>query len=212
MDLDLLGDWGEPLSPSKYDGLIRQAVERSAGCCAYCKVQMPVTGTSRYAGLHACPYPRGAAPELPNLVTLCSFCVHLNSLDNLKNKGVFVELPWLSQSELINILRIVYCVQKSDNPTLRNTGVYKASSALVEALARLPRKWEEHYFDGSVERVSEAVSAHKGFEDKENPEHVVYINRLRFFFHAEEFKDALQFWLPTIEAQIMNAESEEASI
>lgn len=203
----LIHNWGNPLSPKTHSSLIIQAVKRFDGCCLYCNFKMPQTANNPYAGLSVCKLnPEGSA-ELENVVTLCAFCVNFNDLSNLIGKGVFVELPWFSQSQINNLLRIVYCAQISTDKSIQSTRVYQGSSAILNSLSRIPREWSETDFDGSVEKVLKAVNDHTGFFEKTDPNDVLYIDRLRFFFSPTPFKDAIEYWSPTVESQIMQVES-----
>lgn len=207
MSLRLIQNWSNPLSPTTHSSLIIQAVKRHDGRCLYCNLQMPQTANNPYAGLSVCKLnPEGSA-ELENLVTLCDFCVNFNDLKNLIGKGVFVELPWFSQSQLNSILRIVYCSQASRDKSIQSTRVYQGSNAVLESLARTPSEWVKSGFDGSVEMVIKAEADHTGYFEKTNPNDVLYIDRLRFYFSPILFKESIEFWTPTIESQIMKVES-----
>tara|TARA_R100001039_G_C1838330_1_gene100020 strand:+ start:409 stop:945 length:537 start_codon:yes stop_codon:yes gene_type:complete len=169
---------------------------------------MPQTANEPFAGLRVCAREEGLAIELANLVPLCGVCVRFNDLNNLIGCGQFVELPWLSQGQLTNMLRVIYCAQASSSADIQKSRVYQGSNGLLQTLARTPAEWEEHHFDGSVERVMDAVKAHTGFVDGEHPS-PLYIDRLRFFWRPEVFKDDIAFWTPTIETQILNEEYRE---
>lgn len=208
MAIRLIHNFGEPLSPQTHSSLIIQAVKHYEGCCLYCGVQMPQTGSNPYAGLSVCKFNRDGSAEIDNLITLCDFCCNFNSLEKLKGKGQFVELPWLSQSHLTNFLRVVYCSQASTDKSIQTTKIYQGSSAILESLARSPKEWAACGFDGSVEMVIKAVRDNTGFIDKTNPNDVLYIDRLRFFFSPVPFKTSIDFWLPTIESQIIKAEQD----
>lgn len=205
MDLRLIGSWTAPLNKESHGSLIIQAVKRSGGCCAFCGIKMPMTVTHPHGGLSVCVRESDISVELDNLVTLCAFCVNFNDIHNLCGLGSFVELPWLSQSDLNNFLRIVYCVQTSNDPYVKSTFIYQGSNAILESLSRTPKAWESFYFDGSVEKIIHAMEGRMGFFDKRMSSEILYIDRLRFFFHPAPFKDDIEFWRPTIEAQIIKA-------
>lgn len=201
----LLGDWGPVLSMETHGEAVREAVKASRGCCAYCGFRAPITSTHPTAGLVGALRFAGLAPEPDNLVTLCAFCEKLNSLESLKGCGSFVEVPWLSQSQLTNLLRVTYCVQASTERYIQQTNLYQGSNAIVKALARTPKGWKERNFDGSVERIIDAVRDHRGFIDASEGQ-TVYIDRLRFCFAPEPFEAAIEHWAPTVEAQLIQEE------
>ncbi|UUA75189.1 hypothetical protein [Cellvibrio sp. QJXJ] len=203
MKLQLIGHWSKPLAADKHNSLIIQAVKRFDGCCAYCAVKMPMTVTHPHGGLSVCLKDNEVPLELDNLLPLCAFCVNFNDINNLKGSGSFVELPWITQSDLTNILRVIYCVQTSSDPFVKSSYIYQGSSAILEELGRAPKQWDDFYFDGSVEKVIEAYDSAFGFFDKRSSSEVLYVDRLRFFFLPDKFKAAIDFWRPTIEAQII---------
>lgn len=203
MNLRLIGKWTNPLSVKTHNSLITQAVKRAGGCCQYCGVRMPMTATHPHGGLSVCVRDNESSIELNNVLTLCAFCVNLNDLHNLIGKGVFVELPWITQSDLTNILRIVYTIQSSLDPIVRSHYIYQGSNAILETLGRIPKAWEGIYFDGSVESILKLLNDSTGFIERKDQSEVLYVDRLRFFFHPAVFADAIDFWRPTVEAQII---------
>lgn len=205
MQLKLIGKWTKPLRKETHDSLIVQAIKRFDGCCAFCGVKMPMTITHPHGGLSVCIRDRESSIELENLIPLCAFCVNFNDVHNLKGLGTFIEMPWLSQSDINNLLRVVYCVQSSNDPYVKSSYIYQGASAIVETIGRTPEQWSEFYFDGSVEKVIEAIDTCFGFFDKRTSNDILYIDRLRFFFHPQKFIDAIEFWRPTIEAQILKS-------
>ncbi|MDQ2077394.1 HNH endonuclease signature motif containing protein [Marinimicrobium sp. ABcell2] len=209
MTMALIGGWGEPLSATRYREVIAQTVKRFDCCCGFCGVRMPQTANQPFAGLQACPIEDGLSPELANLVPLCPVCVRFNNLEKLKGCGQFVELPWLSQGQLTNLLRFFYCAQASTDANVRKSRIYLASNSVLQELARTPSSWGEFHFDGSVERVMDAVKGHTGYIEGK-ADKPLYIDRLRFLWRPEPFKEAITFWSPTIETQLLNAEYRDA--
>lgn len=203
--MKLIGSWSNPLSIKSHGDLIEQAARQSEGRCDYCGFLNALTDVNPTGGLRACVRDARLPVELRNLVCLCGFCVNLNNLDNLRGKGVFVELPLFKQSQLINILRIIYCTQSSTNPTIKDSTVYQGSTAVLRELTRIPEEWGEFEFDGSVEHIINAERTSRGYSEAiKNRQN--YIDRLRFLFRPEPFLVDIQNWLPSIEAQVANAE------
>lgn len=203
MQLKLIGQWTDPLSKETHDSLIVQAIKRFDGCCAYCGVKMPMTVTHPHGGLSVCIRDVESSIELQNLIPLCGFCVNFNDIRKLQGLGTFIEMPWLTQSDINNLLRIVYCVQSSNDHYIKSSYIYQGASAIVEAIGRTPKQWSEFFFDGSVEKVIEAIDTSFGFFDKRKSDDILYIDRLRFFFHPQNFVEDIEFWRPTIESQIL---------
>jgi hypothetical protein len=208
MELRLIGNWTKPLSVKTHNSLIIQAVKRSGGCCQYCGVRMPMTATHPNGSLSVCVIDKESSIELDNLITLCAFCVNFNDIQNLVGKGTFVELPWLTQTDLTNILRIVYSVQSSNDPIVKSHYIYQGSGAILEALGRTPSAWSEFNFDGSVESVIKLIDESTGYFERKDVNEVLYLDRLRFFFHPSAFVEAIDFWRPTVEAQIIKSMSQ----
>jgi len=202
----LIGTWSDPLDRESYHEAVHKAVKRSEGVCAYCGFKSPRSLANPQAGLNVCLLDPSGAPDANNLVTLCDICVRFNDLRNLIGLGEFVELPWLTQSQVTNMLRIAYCVQASSNSMVKQTRLYQGAHAILDELARTPKAWEENGFDGSVEKVMQAEADHRGYMDKVQSSDVVYIDRLRFFFSPSAFKESIQLWLPTVENQVMQVE------
>lgn len=209
MTMALIGPWGEPLSGARYGEVIAQTVNRARCRCGFCGVQMPQTASEPLAGLQVCTVEDGLSVELANLVALCPVCVKFNSLEKLKGCGQFVEMPYFSQGQLTNFLRYIYCAQTSTDESVRKSRIYLASNSLLQTFARTPSAWAEYHFDGSVERVIDAVKGHAGYIDGQGGR-PLYIDRLRFLWRPEPFSEAIKFWTPTIETQILSEEYRDA--
>ena len=212
--MDLIGDWTDPLlqedeykiGEGQYYSLLKQVAQETKGTCQCCGFQMPLSSTDPTGALNLCLSPRESVVDKDNAVTLCDGCVRLNSLDNLAGAGQFVELPWISQSDLTNALRVIYCVQASNDERVHKTRVWQGSNNILTALARHPENWKPLGFDGSPEMVKDTIDNDKGFYQKEGKNSRLYIDRLRFFFHRKAEPPAIERWKPVIETQVIQAE------
>ena len=204
--MKVIGEWTNPIDPNTSMDLVKESVKRKNGTCEYCGFKMPITEVNPLAGLNVCLAHGGMTPEISNTVTLCAFCVKLNSLENIHNNGspigIFIEMPWLKQSDLINILRIIYCAQSSNLPEIKNTVSYIASTHLSQILLRIPAEWNRYHFDGTANSLIKALQKNKGYSDKKISDQSYY-ERLRLYISREQFEHAITLWQPIVEAQLL---------
>jgi|GEM_PF-3738976 len=202
----LIGNWSKPIDAVKHKLLCSKVALRQSGCCAFCGYKSPITSTFPTGNMEVCLTREGLAIEESNAIALCGVCHHFNSFDSLlvegKPLGMFVELPYFTQGELVNLQRILYCIAMSKNEKVTNHPLYHASSALIKNLTKIPDDWQKNDFDGSVSTLKHAVEHYTGHV-KPVEGKVLYVDRLRFSFNPQYFKSHLEYWLPQIESQLM---------
>lgn len=165
----------------------------AAGCqCAFCGGTTKLSPKVPLGYFHVCLGDRDLPDEPVNWITLCDICVDFNSLQNLREKGSFVEAPWIRQGRLTNILKVCYAV--SLRPEANWGELKTAAEDFLNKIDETPSACKDVNWDGSVSTLEAALSRAIHSFDNES-----YINSLRFRFDLEPYKKALSYWSTSIE-------------
>lgn len=211
--LSAIGRWGTALKTETHNDIIERVCANNDYCCQFCGFKTAKTESSPSGGLKVCSETKALSVDIDSCFALCDICSRFNSLDNLitpdadkEEYGRFVELPWVSQSDLTNTLRVLYCVQflgEGDSQTaktIKNLPIYKSSDAALNSLRRIPKEWYALSFEGKAETVKASATLFDGYNTNEsNP----YYDRLRFYFFPEKFRSRLEYWAPFIESELL---------
>jgi hypothetical protein len=213
--LSILGCWADPIDTSKHSKLVTSVVDRFDYRCLYCSLRATPTPNYPHGKLNICLADAKLSLESKNCISLCDFCVRLNSLENMKVQkvadkniviGSFVELPWIKQSQLNNLIRTAYCYEYLSRDDvakefLKNTPFLKNINGFIRKVTNTPDKWESMGFDGSAEKLDSTLKDFTGFS--QNNQGVMYIDRLRFVFSEEYFSESISYWSDLIRQDVI---------
>lgn len=193
--MKLIGNWSDPLPYESEKELetFKKMILDFQCTCQFCGTKTFLSSKKPLGFFNVCIRERSIANEPANWVVLCDMCVCLNSLDNLKGKGSFIEAGWIKQSKLTNLIRLSYAVTLLPDGDWK--GLSKAAPAFLNSIDTIPDSWAEIGWDGSVEQLIEGSNRtlHPFNTDS-------YINSFRFRYDLDPFKEAITYWFVQLES------------
>lgn len=207
MYLAALGDWNDPIPTEGNEQFIASVISNSGCRCMYCGFSSTQTANEPYGKLKVCSTHRENVVDVHSCITICEFCVRLNRISNLENAGdpigTFVELPWMTQSEVNNMLRVIYCydyLASLPDSDLLNTKIHMACAKLSKVMSKIPSEWKQYGFDGSPSSLQTFLDGYSGY--KQDSGSTLYVDRLRFVTFENSLKDSIQYWSSLLELEI----------
>lgn len=186
-----LGNWADLDDRVDLDERIR-LIQAYDCTCQYCGMKTVLTSKSPMGYFNLYLKDQSLPSEPRNWVPICDMCSNLNSLEKLKGKGNLIEATWCTQSELINLVRLAYLTDAIEG---LDWGKLKSASydMCLNYINKIPEEWSTYNWDGRIENIKDMSDDFRLFFDKR-----AYINKLRFVYSPEPFKEALEYWAPYI--------------
>ena len=205
--------WSLPLAIDKHEAVVQETILRHNFTCQFCGVKTMSTENEPQGRLNACLDSRALAVESSLCYCLCNMCAYLGSVkslcqspDDIRKLGTFIEYPWITQSELINTLRIVYCIDTlakgasvTETERIKKNPIYINMSLILRKLERKPVQWETIGFEGKPQELLSTIESFSGYSETNA---APYLTRLRFLFHPNKFEKHIQFWSTSIEKDL----------
>lgn len=200
MSMHLFGNWSNPLVIGKEIDLesALRVLDRFKNRCQFCRLVVNPTPHTPLGHLVICNKNPQLNSEPTNWICLCEMCADLNSLDNLVNKGSFIECAWAKQGQITALLRVSYAIAIRESAQWGDLA--KASERFLNAIDTLPEQWSSIGWGGDASRLAEIMQ-----QMIRQPSRESYISSLRFRFDLAPYEAAIRFWGTSIESQYVNS-------